>query len=214
MGLVCFTVPWCDLNATYHLLWCQLELTGCKNWATGMKLLVLEKARRQCLDENQLSSQWLWAFWSCLLCHHGIGGWHETAFHIFFVKLQIYLEDAGFDWKILGPDVSSLKYVAWVCDQDAYAFSGQKCSAQSLLVMHENWVKAGLVEAIKERASHRKLEDLTACPVLTWTTDRMMQHVEKLLKIPGIGALGTSSWQFVRLGYRCLHSLQCSHCCM
>ena len=28
-------------------------------------------------------------------------------------------------------------YVAWVCDQDAYACSGQKCSAQSMLFMHE-----------------------------------------------------------------------------
>lgn len=28
-------------------------------------------------------------------------------------------------------------YVAWVCDQDAYACSGQKCSAQSMLFIHE-----------------------------------------------------------------------------
>ena len=28
-------------------------------------------------------------------------------------------------------------YVAWVCDQDAYACSGQKCSAQSILFMHK-----------------------------------------------------------------------------
>ena len=27
--------------------------------------------------------------------------------------LQIFLEDAGFDWKILGPDVSDFDYVAW-----------------------------------------------------------------------------------------------------
>ncbi len=65
----------------------------------------------------------------------------------------MFLEDAGFDWKILGPDVgppascpvqgvaaaSSLPpvdYVAWQCDQDAYACSGQKCSAQSILLAH------------------------------------------------------------------------------
>jgi hypothetical protein len=29
---------------------------------------------------------------------------------------QIFLEDAGFDWKILGPDVHEFDYVAWqVC---------------------------------------------------------------------------------------------------
>lgn len=88
------------------------------------------------------------------------------------LKGRIKLEDAGFDWKILGPDVQEVPYfylcmcicmvgfrkrwhnrqlynifsfvssmqedyVAWVCDQDAYACSGQKCSAQSLLFIHE-----------------------------------------------------------------------------
>lgn len=52
---------------------------------------------------------------------------------------KVILEDAGFDWKILGPDVSDLDYVAWQCDQDAYAASGQKCSAQSILYAHKNW---------------------------------------------------------------------------
>lgn len=85
------------------------------------------------------------------------------------LKGRIKLEDAGFDWKILGPDVQEVHYIytymlvdlrtcwhsklsnnsfssvsklqedyiAWVCDQDAYACSGQKCSAQSMLFMHE-----------------------------------------------------------------------------
>ena len=38
---------------------------------------------------------------------------------------RVKLEDAGFDWKILGPDVpsddSGIKHVAYQCDQDAYA---------------------------------------------------------------------------------------------
>ena len=37
---------------------------------------------------------------------------------------KIKIEDAGFDWKILGPDVQELEYVAYQSDQDAYAFSG------------------------------------------------------------------------------------------
>lgn len=29
----------------------------------------------------------------------------------------MFLEDAGFDWKVLGPDVRDMDYVAWQCDQ-------------------------------------------------------------------------------------------------
>ena len=70
---------------------------------------------------------------------------------------KVRIEDAGFDWKILGPDVSHVDYVAWVSDQDAYAASGQKCSAQSIVFVHENWAKAGFITKIKEQAARRKL---------------------------------------------------------
>lgn len=95
------------------------------------------------------------------------------------------LEDAGFDWKILGPDVENEEYVAWVCDQDAYACSGQKCSAQSIMFMHQSWVKSGFVDRLRALASRRQLKDLTVGPVLTVTTERMLGHVKALLEIPG-----------------------------
>merc|ERR1719469_1049285 len=86
---------------------------------------------------------------------------------------KIKVEDAGFDWKILGPDVMDFDYVAWQCDQDAYACSGQKCSAQSIAFIHENWMKAGLVEKMAEIASKRKLEDLSIGPILSHTTEEI-----------------------------------------
>ncbi|KAL3528342.1 hypothetical protein ACH5RR_007664 [Cinchona calisaya] len=101
------------------------------------------------------------------------------------LKGRIKLEDAGFDWKILGPDVLEVDYVAWVCDQDAYACSGQKCSAQSILFMHENWGRSPLIAKIKDLAARRKLNDLTIGPVLTVTTEAMLEHKNKLLQIPG-----------------------------
>ncbi|GIS76524.1 MAG: hypothetical protein CM1200mP12_22430 [Gammaproteobacteria bacterium] len=54
-------------------------------------------------------------------------------------KGKIRIEDAGFDWKILGPDYDSewSEYVAWQSDQDAYNASGQKCSAQSILFVQK-----------------------------------------------------------------------------
>ncbi|GIL46671.1 hypothetical protein Vafri_3605 [Volvox africanus] len=98
---------------------------------------------------------------------------------------KVFLEDAGFDWKILGPDVRDLDYVAWQCDQDAYACTGQKCSAQSILFAHSNWVIAGLLDRITDLATSRKLSDLTVGPVLSWTTKSILDHTKRLLQIPG-----------------------------
>ncbi len=102
------------------------------------------------------------------------------------------IEDAGFDWKLLGPNVikSMVDFVAATCDKDAYAASGQKCSAQSILFAHINWVnvgahKAGLFDGIADLAAKRKLADLTVGPVLTWTTKQIQEHVDKLLGIRG-----------------------------
>ena len=44
---------------------------------------------------------------------------------------------------------------------------------------------AGLEDKIKSLAAKRKMEDLTVGPVLTWTTDAMLGHVDKLLKLDG-----------------------------
>ena len=95
------------------------------------------------------------------------------------------LEDAGFDWKVLGPDVSDVDYVAWQCDQDAYATIGQKCSAQSIMFVHENWLKTDLMDKIKVNASKRKLDDLTAGPTLTVSTQQFKDHMNRLLSVPG-----------------------------
>jgi 1-pyrroline-5-carboxylate dehydrogenase len=102
-------------------------------------------------------------------------------------KLQgrIKIEDAGFDWKILGPDVKAFDYVSWVCDQDAYACSGQKCSAESIVFAHENWIKAGLVQKLKDLAARRTVDDLTVGPILSWTNEKIKAHIDRLLAIPG-----------------------------
>ena len=98
---------------------------------------------------------------------------------------RIKIEDAGFDWKILGPDVSDFDYVAWTCDQDAYAHTGQKCSAQSILFAHKNWQDAGLFSKLSEIVSERSLSDLTIGPVLSHTTEEMIHHMKCILQIPG-----------------------------
>lgn len=98
---------------------------------------------------------------------------------------KIKVEDAGFDWKVMGPDVEELDYVAYTSDQDAYAHTGQKCSAQSIMFAHSNWEKAGLFNKMEQLASRRSLADLTVAPVLSHSNKDMYDHVNGLLEIPG-----------------------------
>lgn len=102
----------------------------------------------------------------------------------------VRLEDAGYDWKVIGPDFQPrwLDYVAWQSDQDAYNATGQKCSAQSILFVHENWYGA-LIPKLGELAARRRLDDLTLGPVLSWTTERMLDHVRATSGIKGAGVL-------------------------
>jgi 1-pyrroline-5-carboxylate dehydrogenase len=106
------------------------------------------------------------------------------------VNGRVKLEDAGFDWKIIGPDYQQdwLDYVAWQCDQDAYNASGQKCSAQSILFVHDNWAES-LLPKFGGLADRRKLDDLTVGPVLSWTNERIQAHIDAMLAIPGSSLL-------------------------
>lgn len=105
------------------------------------------------------------------------------------LKGKVRIEDAGFDWKILGPDVPKNEVdkaaIAWQCDHDAYGLSGQKCSATSLLVVHKNWAKTDLYERIRTQMNRRKLENLTIGPTITVTNETFKQHLENVLSING-----------------------------
>ena len=98
----------------------------------------------------------------------------------------VRLEDAGFDWKVIGPDYDPawLDYVAWQSDQDAYNAAGQKCSAQSMLLVHDAWSEH-LLPKLAELAARRSLDDLSLGPVLTWSNDRIRSHIDALCAIPG-----------------------------
>ncbi len=102
------------------------------------------------------------------------------------VNGAVRLEDAGFDWKIIGPDFDEkwLDYVAWQSDEDAYNASGQKCSAQSILFVHENWAGA-LLPKLEKLAARRSLEDLTSGPVLSWNNEQIKAHIDAVLDVPG-----------------------------
>jgi len=98
----------------------------------------------------------------------------------------VRIEDAGFDWKVIGPDYHPewLDYVAWQCDEDAYNAAGQKCSAQSIILMHENWADK-LLPKLKTLAQRRSLDDLSLGPVLTWTNDQIKNHIDTIMAVPG-----------------------------
>jgi len=107
---------------------------------------------------------------------------------------KVRIEDAGFDWKIIGPDVPKdqreVDYVAWQCDQDAYGHTGQKCSAQSILFVHKNWTKkTNLLDLMARQAAKRKLEDLTVGPVLSWNNTQIQEHVDSVKALNGAKVL-------------------------
>jgi len=104
---------------------------------------------------------------------------------------KVKIEDAGFDWKIIGPDVGpkEIDYVSWVSDQDAYAMSGQKCSAQSMVFVHKNAMAAGFTDKITKLAARRSLDDLTISPVISVSTEQILEHTAKICEIPGAKVL-------------------------
>ena len=102
------------------------------------------------------------------------------------VNGAVRIEDAGFDWKVIGPDFdkSWVDYVAWQSDEDAYNASGQKCSAQSILFVHDNWAEA-LLPKLAELAARRSLDNLSIGPVLTWNNEEIKAHIDATLEVPG-----------------------------
>lgn len=106
------------------------------------------------------------------------------------LKGRAKLEDSGFDWKIIGKDVPEehLEYVAWQSDQDAYAASGQKCSAQSLLFVHK-WHSIILEAKLRRLAKRRSLSNLSVGSLLSITNKQIQEHLANLLKLPYVKLL-------------------------
>ena len=100
---------------------------------------------------------------------------------------RVRLEDAGFDWKVLGPDVHTmnLDYIAWQCDQDAYALSGQKCSAQSFMLVHKSLLRTDFYEKLKVQAAKRNMADLSIGPVLSVKNAEFEAHRDFCLGLEG-----------------------------
>jgi len=100
---------------------------------------------------------------------------------------RIKIEDAGFGWKILGPDYKPeyFEHVMKTCDNDAYNSSGQKCSAQSILFVHKNWNPENVYTKLWYLAKQRNIKDLTIGPTLSIRNNKIKEHIENLLKING-----------------------------
>ena len=98
---------------------------------------------------------------------------------------RVRLEDAGFDWKIMGPDAHTMNidYLAWQCDQDAYALSGQKCSAQSFMMVHKSLLHTDFYEKMKVQAAKRNMADLSIGPVLSVKNAEFEAHRDFCLKL-------------------------------
>lgn len=87
------------------------------------------------------------------------------------------------------------------------ARSGQKCSAQSMLFVHENWVKAGILERLERLAARRKLDDLTV------RTPRPLPLPPTLRSAEGLGRVARRRLQFFCVHVLCADTLGAAWCC-
>ena len=95
---------------------------------------------------------------------------------------KVKLEGGGFDWKIIGkkdPEIDP-DLVYEISTKDAYSFSGQKCSAQSLLFIHDSWDLEHFKKNLKILAAKQKMG-----PILSLSSDEIINHVNSLLEIDG-----------------------------
>ena len=101
------------------------------------------------------------------------------------LKGKIKIEDAGFDWKIIGPKDKSItkdehQLIYETCNNDAYSFSGQKCSAQSILFLHNSW------DINKFRSSLKKLsKKKTMGPLISINNIDIKNQINNILNIKG-----------------------------
>jgi 1-pyrroline-5-carboxylate dehydrogenase len=94
---------------------------------------------------------------------------------------KVKIEGGGFDWKIIGKREGLNENLIYdISTKDAYSFSGQKCSAQSLLFIDESWD----LNKFKDNLRSRAYEE-TIGPVITLSSKEMIDHVNKLLEIEG-----------------------------
>lgn len=94
---------------------------------------------------------------------------------------KVRIEGGGFDWKIVGPKQDMDPETVYnICNKDAYAFSGQKCSAQSLLFIHKSWNMQGFHHHLEKLASQE-----TMGPIITLNSSQIIDHVNQLLEIEG-----------------------------
>ena len=55
--------------------------------------------------------------------------------------------------------------------------------------MHRNWRKTDLLEKMKGQATKRSLKDLTVGPVLSWSTEKIQDHMNAVLELDGAKVL-------------------------
>lgn len=96
---------------------------------------------------------------------------------------KIRIEGGGFDWKIIDKNVNGemdRDLIYDISTKDAYSFSGQKCSAQSLLFIDENWDLCEFRRNLCNRAYKEKMG-----PIITLSSQEIIDHVNELLNITG-----------------------------
>ena len=55
----------------------------------------------------------------------------------------------------------------------------------SFIYLFQYRIAEGFLNKLKSLAERRRLEDLTICPIITWNNEKILKHIDLVLKIDG-----------------------------
>lgn len=53
------------------------------------------------------------------------------------------------------------------------------------MFVHKNWKKTDLLEKMANQTRKRSLKDLTIGPVMSWTNEKIKEHIDAVLELEG-----------------------------
>lgn len=97
---------------------------------------------------------------------------------------NVYVEDSGFNFKVLDPNVELGDKIVKQCFKDMFGYSGQKCSAQSLLFLPKHKTSE-FIHMLLPLINECNFEDCTLSPTMSVSNDKIKEYINFVLSHEG-----------------------------